>query len=86
MGSGFYYQISCGELKQCLSSCPHICYLVPSCPSPPSILSQIVTSNFFRTINYRLIVNGFTVRGGGGKKNGEKIRNMIFTSMGNDRK
>lgn len=83
MGSSFYYQISCGELKQCLSSCPLICYLVPSCPSPPSILSQIVTSNFIRTINYRLIVNGLTVRGG---KNGEKIRNMIFASMGNDRK
>lgn len=29
---GCFYQISYGELKQCISSCPLICYLAPPVP------------------------------------------------------
>lgn len=54
MGWSFYYQISYGELKQCLSSCPLICYFPRAIP--PLFLSCGVKGNFILTISYKLMV------------------------------
>lgn len=76
--SSFYYQISCGELKECLSSCPLICYVVPSCHF--SISSNLGCNRQFHSYNQLQVASEWlTVRG----KNVKKYWKYDFPSMGN---